>query len=256
MISTAATVLCRAVTVPPTSTPAGWFPDPLQRYEHRYFNGASWTADVSDGGQRFVDPLGIEPGPAPVYQGSAAAERNGLATAALVCGIVAAVLAWMPFIVVIGIALAIVAIVLGVRGLRRSATTGSGRGPAITGIVTGIVALALAVVGIVLSIVVYRAIDNFIDPGPVEAEVSSCTIDGANAIVDGELTNESSSTRNYTVFVSLDERTRAITIDGVEPGETVSWSATIRAPGDGDCDAQVDVQGPFPFGIELDPVDG
>ena len=43
--------------------PAGWFPDPLGRYDHRWFNGTTWTSDVSLDGQRFVDPLGTSPGP-------------------------------------------------------------------------------------------------------------------------------------------------------------------------------------------------
>ncbi|MGA0270730.1 MAG: DUF2510 domain-containing protein, partial [Ilumatobacteraceae bacterium] len=40
-------------------SPQGWYPDPLGRYDHRWFNGTSWTADVSTDGVRQVDPLGI-----------------------------------------------------------------------------------------------------------------------------------------------------------------------------------------------------
>ncbi len=40
-------------------SPQGWYPDPLGRYDHRWFNGTSWTADVSTDGARHVDPLGI-----------------------------------------------------------------------------------------------------------------------------------------------------------------------------------------------------
>lgn len=241
------------MTDPSPPTPAGWFPDPLGRFEHRYFNGSAWTADVSDGGQRHVDPLGNRPGAHPSSPSDTG--KNGLATAALVCGLVGVVIAWMPFIVVGGIALAVVAIVLGVRGLRRSATDGAGRGFAITGIVTGIVALALSVVGIILSVLLYQEIDEFIDPGRVTSEVTSCTIDGPSAIIEGTVTNRSDTTRGYTVFVNVDDRTTAISIDDVPAGATVSWSTTTRAPERGDCDPDVDVQGPFPFGIEMDPID-
>lgn len=242
------------MNVPPSSTPPGWFPDPLGRHEHRYFNGTSWTADVSTEGRRMVDPLGTAPGGGPT-SGAASEARNGVATAAMVCGIVGVVLAWAPFVVVIGLALAVIAIVLGIRGLRRSTALGVGRGAAIAGMTTGGVGIALSVVGIALSIIFYQAVDAFISPGPVIADVDSCTVDGGNALVEGDLTNRSDDERDYTLFVSVDERTEAFEIDAVAAGDTVPWSATIRATSDTECEASVDVQGPFPFGVELDPID-
>jgi hypothetical protein len=45
-----------------TSTPpmvaAGWHPDPTGRHEHRYWDGARWTASVADGGESWTDPHG------------------------------------------------------------------------------------------------------------------------------------------------------------------------------------------------------
>ena len=41
--------------------PAGWYPDPLERFDHRWYDGARWTADVSLDGVRRVDPAGIAP---------------------------------------------------------------------------------------------------------------------------------------------------------------------------------------------------
>jgi uncharacterized membrane protein YhaH (DUF805 family) len=38
--------------------PAGWLPDPTARHELRYWDGASWTAHVSDAGVAGQDPLG------------------------------------------------------------------------------------------------------------------------------------------------------------------------------------------------------
>ena len=41
-------------------SPQGWYPDPLGRYDLRWFNGTSWTADVSTNGTRHVDPQGVD----------------------------------------------------------------------------------------------------------------------------------------------------------------------------------------------------
>lgn len=41
--------------------PAGWYPDPLGRFDHRWYDGTRWTADVSLDGVRRVDPAGITP---------------------------------------------------------------------------------------------------------------------------------------------------------------------------------------------------
>lgn len=39
------------------STPANWYPDPLGRYELRYWDGEQWTSHVSRAGQQHDDPL-------------------------------------------------------------------------------------------------------------------------------------------------------------------------------------------------------
>ena len=36
----------------------GWYADPYQRHENRYWNGQAWSEHVSDHGQAFVDPPG------------------------------------------------------------------------------------------------------------------------------------------------------------------------------------------------------
>jgi hypothetical protein len=41
---------------------AGWNPDPTGRHEYRYWDGSTWTDDVSDSGVTSVDPIA---GPAP-----------------------------------------------------------------------------------------------------------------------------------------------------------------------------------------------
>lgn len=44
-------------TATPTA-PAGWHPDPYQRYQLRYWDGQTWTAHVSTNGTGGVDPAG------------------------------------------------------------------------------------------------------------------------------------------------------------------------------------------------------
>jgi hypothetical protein len=46
----------------PTVTPQGWYGDPADRHEHRYWDGARWTALVADGGATGEDVLTGPPG--------------------------------------------------------------------------------------------------------------------------------------------------------------------------------------------------
>lgn len=39
------------------TAPADWYPDPLGRYEHRYWDGTSWTAHVATAGETAHDPI-------------------------------------------------------------------------------------------------------------------------------------------------------------------------------------------------------
>lgn len=212
----------------------------------------TWTSDVSDGGQRLIDPLGTGPG----YADAGAGRGNGIATAALTCGIIGMLIAWIPFVVVAGIVLGVLALVFGIKGVRRAASVGSGRGMAITGIVTGSLTLLLAIIGVVLSVVFIRAVADFIEPGPVQAEFSECTLDGRTAIVEGTITNDSRSVRDYTLFVTVDEQVDILSFDSLAPGEQVGWTARIRTRTIIDeCLPTLVVQGPFPFGVEIDPIE-
>ena len=46
--------------VSPSSSPEGWYEDPLGRHHHRYFDGDQWTEHVADNGTVSVDPLKAE----------------------------------------------------------------------------------------------------------------------------------------------------------------------------------------------------
>jgi len=43
------------------SSPPAWYPDPGRAHEWRYFDGSSWTEDVSDAGVVTQAPLGAVP---------------------------------------------------------------------------------------------------------------------------------------------------------------------------------------------------
>jgi len=219
----------------------------LNRYEHRYFNGRSWTSDVSVGGERFVDPLGSQSGPADT--------RNGSATASLVMGSVGLAIAFVPFIVIAGFVLVVLAIVFGIRGLGQARNTGTGRGAAIAGLTMGGLGLAASVVGVVLSVMVWNEVMEFAEPGPVTTEVTSCVVEGRRATVEGVITNLDDERHDYTVFVEVDGRTEVVIVDAVGAGSTVDWATVITTPSVvTDCEPELIVQGPFPYGVEVDPV--
>ena len=158
------------------SNPAAWHPDPLERHELRYWDGAIWTEHVSDAGVTAVDPLDDQdeaddaaddaagvpaattPAPAPpAPAGNAAGQfdqalatmsqqvTNRIATSAMVVGIVALVLSVIPLIgAVAGFPLGGYAAVAGIIGLLISKKSGQGRGASIAGIILGGLALVIA----------------------------------------------------------------------------------------------------------------
>jgi len=247
---------------------SGWYPDPMRRFEYRYHNGQAWTADVATGGQRYVDPVTGPPGlPPPGSPGATGRPGpagspvrragNGIALAGMVCGIVGLVTGWVPFFGVIGIVASIVGLSLSIPGLRRSRDTGERRSFAITGIITSSLGIVVGVLGIILTVVVFRAVQRFESPGANDGgRIESCAVEDGFLVARGELTNESTRTRDYTVLIELDlgDR-RRIGVDDVPAGESKAFVArSERATYDegdrGTCEI-IDVNGPVPF--DLDP---
>lgn len=244
--------------------PSGWFPDPHGRHDHRWFNGTAWTADVSDDGQRFIDPLGAGPAGyvgASGHPGSSAPgdrQGNGAAVAAITLGLFALTLAWIPLLVVIGVVLAVLALVFGIRGLRRSRTAGTGRGLAIAGITTGGAALGLAVVGAILTVGMLREVGDFVEPAEHETAITSCTISDGRIVVDATITNLDFAVSDFTVyavFVEPDSVADARTeVDAVEPGETREIRLDRNVAAVGECEARLVVHGPLPYGLDMERV--
>lgn len=95
--------------------------------------------------QSWDDPGGAPPS----QQGS-----NGLAIAALVTGIIGLLLSWIPFVNVLALVLGIVAVGTGIAGVRRTRAPGvGGKGLAVGGLVTGIIAILVSLLIIVLFVV-------------------------------------------------------------------------------------------------------
>lgn len=144
----------------------GWFPDPTGRHDHRWWDGAAWTAHVADAGVAGSDPIDGPDVTAPPARaprppmGPAAgtdehrpasnmAGNDPVAVTALVIGIVALFTSLLP---ALGLVPAVAAVILGI--VARSRIKGSGRagdGVAIAGLVIGVVALLIAVVVTVFS---------------------------------------------------------------------------------------------------------
>ena len=123
--------------------PPAWYPDPTGLHDHRWWDGAEWTSHVADAGVAETDPL---PAAAPAASPRSAATSGpaatadaprprgaapGIAVAALVVGLAAALLGWVPFL---GVAVALGAVALAVVAIRRT-RDGAGRGLAVTGVV-------------------------------------------------------------------------------------------------------------------------
>jgi len=69
--------------------------------------------------------------------------KNSMATASLVLGIIAAILAFIPLMGIFSWILAILAIIFGGIGLSKVSKTGLGKGKSITGLVLGIFSIIL-----------------------------------------------------------------------------------------------------------------
>ena len=106
----------------------------------------------------YPPPQGAPYGYYPQQPYAVAQPGNGLGVAGGVCGIVAVVLCWIPFVDYLSIVLGALAIIFGALGIRHSnAHGGGGKGMAITGLVTGIVAL---VISILFLAVIYTAVTS------------------------------------------------------------------------------------------------
>lgn len=236
-----------------TATRAGWYPDPLDRFESRYHNGAEWTADVASGGRRYVDPDGLEPADGP---GSG---RNRSALTSMVLGIVGVAIGWLPLLFAVGALASLLALIFGAIGLRRARRTGIGRSQAIVGLTTGGCGIAAAVIGATLTFLVVDALDTYENPNAHTTTITECSVSDGTATASGQIVNDGTTTADFVVRIDFIrtgtdnvQRRSSITVDDVEPGGSATFVASQRVSAD-DVDCRIrQVNGPLPFGLDLD----
>lgn len=234
---------------PAVSHAPGWHPDPFGRHEFRYFDGARWTGDVASGGVRSFDPpvWTTDPGRA-----GAAPPTSGdrSAVVALVLGIVAVCLAWLPFLVVGGAASAVGALVAARRARRRAASRRAAHATA--GRVLGWIALVLVVPGILLT----RTALGMFSPGPHTVEIASCTSTAGRAVLQGSITNLSDDERGYLILVRFSRdgtgsvlADKVVQVDDVVAGGSTDFVTAISTDVSSVRCSVVDVLGGLPIDV-------
>ena len=258
---------------------AAWYPDPTRRFEFRYYNGQAWTGDVSVNGSRFLDPLPSVPAtPSSAAPGPFAPhgfvgfpfqtqESIAGAMAALILGICSILVGWVPFLCFLSGVGAVIGLMLGVTALRRDArrrrdggANARGHGYAVAGVVLAPLGLAVTVVGVWLSVVTLREVNEFTNVGAHHTEITSCDVSDGLATAMGTVTNDSRSMRSYHLNIDFDRAGTSsrlnsgdVSVDDVAPDETATWTVTESvSSGSGsienvDCRIR-DVTGPVPFG--------
>jgi hypothetical protein len=240
--------------------PAAWYPDPFGRYEYRFHNGTSWTADVSMNGIRYVDPLGAAPSGSPPGPPQRT-KRDGLATASLVLGIIALCTSWVPVLFVAGAVCAVLAVIFGTVAIRRRKA--ENRGFALAGLLTGGGGLMMVGVGVWTTSLVVDEVDEFTNPPPADVDITRCTIGDSRLVVAGTIENRGSRASDYRIVldvsgIGLRERRVVITVEDVGPGVVHQFETPIRGldllDDDDKPSCVVDeITGPLPFGLDIDP---
>lgn len=119
------------------------------------------------------------PGPGAPWQQPPPQIGSGLHVAALVCGIVGALLGFIPLFFFIALPLGVVALVLGVMAYRRAKRVGVKQGRA--GMILGSLAIVLGVLGIAIVGDAFEDLDDdlsCIDEADTVAEIDACNEEG------------------------------------------------------------------------------
>jgi hypothetical protein len=170
-------------------------------------SGSADPAASAPGYQQAVPPAGQTPAPAP------APRRGGLGVAALVLGIVAFVLAWIPFASYAAIGLGGVGLILGIVAIaRRSTRTGA----SIAGTIVSAVALLAAILMTVLYAALFSAVSDAADD-LAKAPGTSASLPADGHAKPGEATKPGASkvTPRGAAAQAGDFQ---ITVSGVETG--------------------------------------
>jgi Protein of unknown function (DUF2510) len=244
---------------PPEDRRPGWYPDPTRRFQHRYYNGVQWTADVAVDGELSFD----RPGPQLVglsqqsWTPRPAPRSRGAAITSLVLSICALVLGWIPFIAFLAAVALVLAVIFGFLGIRRAAVQGGhGRGMAVAGLTICAPAALACALGIVLSVSLWRALQEWTNPEPVEVITGDCAIEDGRLSFEGRVTNLDTRMRSYTLRILLDDgesrQIQVIHVDDVLAKQTEEWEISMAAEGTTPLCTVTRINGPEPWGIEMD----
>jgi hypothetical protein len=81
---------------------------------------------------------------------------NGLAVAAMIFGILSLLVSWVPFVGLLGVVGGALALVLGLLGRGRAKKVANGAGLAVTGIITGLLAVLVGIASTVLPVLFFQ----------------------------------------------------------------------------------------------------
>jgi hypothetical protein len=166
---------------------------------------------------------------APTGQGVGSTGSNAAAVAALVLGIIAILLGW----IFIGLPFAVGGIVCGLFGLKKSKSAGKGKAMSIIGIVLSILAIvSAALVGVGIKKVVDSV--DVADPSDYAVTTASCSVRGGFLNASGEITNRTSTQKNFIVGVSGGSFASTTVVD-LAAGETKPWTIMSDATGNATC---------------------
>ncbi len=163
------------------------------------------------------------------------AASNGVATAALVVGIVSVVLCgvFLPGLVAIG---------LGIAGMAKAGKLGGAKkGQALAGLILGVLSIAIGVGAWALFVsaadrtgeAIGDAVDEALgsaDPDTFEIKIDRCELDrGGAAVAEGTIENTASDTRNFEVEVEFVQQGEVVDTGtkvafDVAPGDSQSWT--------------------------------
>jgi hypothetical protein len=199
----------------------------MRRFDYRYFDGSTWTADVATGGHRYRDPL----------QSATLSASRTFAVASFVIGLVSLVAGTLPFIsLAVPVSAVLGCVFAGVALRRHRRGTGRGKGFAVWGLCISLAAAPLSAIGITQSTPAFiKAFRLAVNGQPPSVTIPVCeTRNGAPyaEVVVRNLDNTPTSSTVTVVFAESLGGTDTvvgevhITVDTLEPGTSRRYRAT------------------------------
>jgi len=213
----------------PATAPAGWYPDPMNPGQQRWWDGATWAASAP------IEPqdAGTQPSPAGTLESTSPKKRNALGIVALVVAALGFIFACMPGALVLGWILLPIGLVLGIvavclRGKSKWA---------------GFTAIVLAVVGTIAGIIVFMgvvasAFDSSFGNGSTSVTVPETDTSQSDSDPDPQTPAESAGTRAnplpYGTVIENDDWTFQLTgFNGDATAEVLEANQFNTAPAAG-----------------------